>query len=407
MKRVVITGMDVITPIGSGWDEVFANLKAGQSGIRTMPEWSDIQGLGSYLAAPSDPEVGIGLPVKQARSMSRVSLIAAETAVQALKMSGLSDYPGFDPSDTGVAYGSSFGGHEKMVPFSQVLSDKRVRGISPTGYIQLMGHTAGVNLSLLLGLQGRLIPASAACASGGLAIGYGMETIRQSVHPVMVAGSAEELAPMQVAVFDSFYAASREHDNPAQSARPFAHDRGGMVVGDGGATLILESLSHACNRNAHILAEVVGFATIMDGSHVVRQDVDMMCRVMTKALESAGLAPEQIGYINAHASGAASDAGEADAIVRVFGGRVPVSSLKGHLGHLLGGCGAVEAALSISMMNKGWFAPSLNLHTPGDDCQGIAHIGPEGLTADVDYVMSNNFAFGGVNVSVIFKRWRG
>ena len=405
VQRVVITGMGAITPLGSDWSVVLAKLQSGASGVRFMDEWQGIQGLDSYLAAPSTPEVGLNFPIKIARTMSRVSLIAGETASTALSMSGLDDDPNFDRSSAGIAYGSSFGAHEQMVPFGRVLSEGVVRGISPSGYIQLMGHTTGVNLSLLLGIQGRLIPASAACASGGQALGYAWETIRHGIHPVMLAGSAEELSPMQVAVFDSFYSASREHDNPATAVRPFSADRNGMVVGEGGATFILESLDHAHQRGANVLAEMVGFATNMGGTHAVRSDLDTMCRVMEMALESAGLVPEQVGYINAHASGIAGDASEAMAIQNVFGDRVPVSSTKGYTGHLLGGCGAVESWLTVNMMREGWLAPTVNKSQASSDCDGVFHVAENGQTTDCEYVMCNNFAFGGVNVSVIFKKF--
>ena len=397
--------MSAITPIGQSWASVQQRLLSGCSGIQYMEEWSDIQGLGSLLAAPVLSEVSSFIPRKQARAMSRLSLIAAQTAREALEMSCL-ELEELDRENIGIAYGSSFGSTEQLVPFSRVLSERKVRGISPTGYIKLMGHTAAVNLSLFLGVKGRLIPTSTACASGGQAIGYAYETIQNGVHPIMIAGSADELSPMQVAVFDSFFAASREHDNPSAAARPFSKDRSGMVVGEGGASFILEDLEHAQSRNAPILAEVVGFATNLDGHHIIQQDPHMMRKVILSALKSANLKPEQIDYINAHAAGTENDAVEAGVIRDVFGDKVPVASSKGHIGHAFGGGSAMEAWLSIHMMNEGWFAPTLNLTNISDDCDGICHITGKGINKKCDYIMSNNFAFGGVNTSVIFKHWQ-
>ena len=311
-----------------------------------------------------------------------------------------------DKENMGIAYGSSFGSAQQLVPFSRVLSEGTVRGISPTGYIKLMGHTAAINLSLALSIKGRLIPTSSACTSGSQALGYAYETIKHNIHPLMLAGSAEELSPMQTAVFDAFYAASRENNRPGKCVRPFAHDRNGMVVGEGGASFILESLEHAIARKAPIQAEIVGFATNMDGGHVIQQSPEMMEKVILSALASANLQPEDIGYISAHATGTDSDATEASVIRKIFSDKVPVSSNKGHWGHSLGASSSISAWLTINMMNQGWFAPTLNLTRTATDCSGLWHITGSGLQMDCQYAMVNSFAFGGVNTSIIFRRWR-
>ena len=404
MKRVVVTGMSAATPLGDSWLEVKEKLKSGSSGIRRMNEWSDIKGLGSLLAAPARPDIGQDIPRKKSRAMSRVSKIAAETAGSALAMSQLSMEEVGD-ENIGIAYGSSFGSSEQLVPFGRVFSENTVRGISPSGYIKLMGHTTAVNLSLYLGVKGRLIPCSSACASGGQALGYAYETIKQGIHPVMIAGSSEELSPMQVAVFDSFYAASKQHLSPSTAVKPFDQNRNGTAIGEGGATFVLEDLDHALSRKAPIIAEITGFATNMDGSHIIQQDRKMMTQVIQSALKSANLKANDIGYINAHASGTESDITEAAVIRDLFGSGTPVASNKGHIGHCLGGCGSIESWLSICMMNEEWFAPSLNLETIDPGCSGIGHIKPDGLEQLCNYVMNNNFAFGGVNISIIFKRW--
>ena len=369
-----------------------------------MRQWQNIQGLSCLLAAPVTEDVGMSIPRKLSRSMSRVSLIAAQSAELAVRSSDL-NLETTDKNSIGIAYGSSFGSAEQLVPFGRVLSESKVLGISPTGYIKLMGHTAAVNLSLYLGIKGRLIPTSSACTSGSQALGYAYETIKHNIHPLMLAGSAEELSPMQTAVFDTFYAASRENDRPHRSVRPFSSDRSGMVVGEGGAAFLLESLPHALARKAPIFAEIVGFATNMDGSHVIQQSPEMMEKVILAALSSANLKPEDIGYISAHANGTSNDAVEAAVIHRIFKDKVPVSSNKGHFGHTLGASSSISAWLTINMMNQGWFAPTLNLTQPADDCAGIEHITGQGLVLDCEYTMVNSFAFGGVNASIIFRRW--
>ncbi len=404
MKRVVITGMSALTSIGDCWEVVRANLQAGHSGVVVMDEWKSIQGLNCYLAAPAIFEHG-HYPRKKVRGMSRVSLMATKVTEQSLAESGISSEHR-DYNNLGIAYGSSIGATEQFVPFGRVLSDNLARGVSPTGYIQMMSHTAAVNLSVFFGLKGRMIPTSAACASGGQALGYAYEAIKHGITPWMIAGSAEALCPTQVAVFDSFYSASLSHEAPGKAIKPFDSHRDGLVVGEGAASFILEELEHALARNAPIIAEIVGFATNMDGSHITRPDSGIMAEVMKQALSSASLMPEAIGYINAHAAGTTGDSAEALAVRDVFSDSVPISSVKGYLGHTLGACGALEAWLTINMMNEDCFAPTLNLESIGDDCEGIQHIMHCSKELRAKYVMTNNFAFGGVNTSVIFKRWR-
>ena len=398
--------MSAITPLGSSWPDVYNKLKNSHCAITTMDQWRTIQGLSCLLAAPVNERIDLPITRRLSRSMSRVSLIAAKSAEAALWNSALG-FAEIDKDNIGIAYGSSFGSAEQLVPFGRVLSESKVRGISPTGYIKLMGHTAAINLSLFLGIKGRLIPTSSACTSGSQALGYAYETIKYGIHPLMLAGSAEELSPTQTAVFDAFYAASRENDRPQQSVRPFSHDRSGMVVGEGGATFFLESLEHALARKAAIHAEIVGFATNMDGSHVMQQNPEVMEKVILSALTSAHLQPDAIGYISAHATGTDSDAIEASVIRKIFGDKVPVSSNKGHLGHSLGASSSISAWLTINMMNCGWFAPTLNLTHAADNCSGLWHITGEGLRRECEFVMVNSFAFGGVNTSIIFKRWNG
>jgi len=222
----------------------------------------------------------------------------------------------------------------------------------------------------------------------------------------MLCGGAEELSPVQTIVFETMGEASRQQTLPAQTPRPFDRDRDGLVIGEGAATLVLESLTHAQTRGARIHAELIGFGTNSDGTHVTQPNQPTMAAVMREALNDAGIAPHAVGYINAHGTATTlGDQAESHAVESVFGTRTPISSLKGHLGHTLGACGALEAWMSIEMMRERWFAPTLHLNDPDPKCAALEYIQHTARAIDTDIVMSNNFAFGGINTSLIFKRW--
>ena len=251
-----------------------------------------------------------------------------------------------------------------------------------------------------------MIPSSSACTSGSQAIGYAYEAIQQGKQTLMIAGGGEELSVGPIAMFDTMYGASTKNDTPQATPRPFDRDRDGLVIGEGAVTLILEELEHAQARSARIYAELVGFGTNSDGSHMTQPQVETMVQAMRLALEDAGLSPDAIGYVNAH--GTATDLGdvsESHATRQVFGRRVALSSLKSYFGHTLGACGALESWLPIAMMREGWFAPTINLENLDPACADLDYITGEGRAIDTEYVMNNNFAFGGINTSLIFKRW--
>jgi 3-oxoacyl-[acyl-carrier-protein] synthase II len=223
---------------------------------------------------------------------------------------------------------------------------------------------------------------------------------------VMVAGGAEELHAVNAAVFDIMFATSKRNHEPERTPRPFDRDRDGLVVGEGAGTLVLEALEHAEARGARIYAEIAGFGTNGDGTHITNPDVRGMQRVMELALGDAGLAADDIGYVNAHGTATeAGDIAESMATHRVFGDCAPISSLKSYLGHTLGAGGALEAWMTVMMLREDWFAPTVNLETPDPRCAPLDYIrgGPRSLRAV--HAMSNNFAFGGVNTSLIFRRW--
>jgi 3-oxoacyl-[acyl-carrier-protein] synthase II len=279
-------------------------------------------------------------------------------------------------------------------------------GLNANSYVRMMPHTAAANLGIFFGLKGRIIPTSSACTSGSQAIGYAYEAIKNGKQDVMIAAGAEELCPSEAIAFDLLYATSRRNDEPSMTPRSYDRDRDGLVVGEGSGVLVLEELEHARARGATIHAEVKGFATNSDGVHATRPEEDTMRVVMEQALRDAGLAPQAIGYVNGHGTATEhGDIAETRATAAVFGSRIPLSTQKSYLGHTLGACGALESWFSIEMMNGGWFAPTINLENLDSRCGEVDYIVGEGRELDVEHVVSNNFAFGGVNTSLVFSRW--
>ena len=407
MKRVVVTGMAGVTAFGNDWQSVGPRLREERNAVRAMPEWAVYEGLNTRLAAPiADFALPARYPRKKTRAMGRVSELATVATELALAQAGLLDHPVLTNGRTGIAYGSSIGSTAPISAFGAMLNDKTTASITATTYVQMMPHTAAVNTGLFFGLRGRVIPTSSACTSGSQGIGYAYEAIKHGYQDVMVAGGAEELCPSEAVVFDTLFATSQMNDTPSLSPRPFDRDRDGLVIGEGAGTLILEELEHARARGAHIIAELVGFATNCDAAHVTQPQQETMQLCMALALADAGLEPKDIGYISAHGTATErGDIAESHATAALFGDRTPISSLKSYFGHTLGACGAIEAWLALEMMREGWFAPTINLREPDPACAPLDHVMGSGRALDVEYLMSNNFAFGGINTSLIFKRW--
>jgi 3-oxoacyl-[acyl-carrier-protein] synthase II len=408
MKRVVVTGMAGLTAIGDRWEHIEARLRARKNAVRQMPEWNHFADLHTRLGAPIDDfRVPEHYPRRMARSMGRVALLSVRATELALEHAGLREDVTIRDGRMGIAYGSSFGSAEPVQAFGQMMATGKLQGVSSTTYIQMMSHTAAVNIGLYFGLRGRVIPTSSACTSGSQAIGYAYESIKYGKQAIMVAGGSEELNVASAAVFDTLFATSTRNEQPQLTPRPFDKQRDGLVVGEGAATLVLEDIDHARARGARIYAEVVGYGCNSDGTHVTQPEAETMAVAMKLALEDAGIAPAAIGYVNAH--GTATDRGdvaESQATHQVFGSRIPISSLKSYLGHTLGACGAIEAWLSIEMMRGGWYAPTINLDNPDPACGELAYIVGDGASMDNEYAMTNNFAFGGINTSLVLQRHR-
>ncbi|WP_053293788.1 beta-ketoacyl-ACP synthase, partial [Aggregatibacter actinomycetemcomitans] len=348
---------------------------------------------------------------KQLRSLGRVSQFAVEAAERALANADLLDENDdilayLKDGRMGVACGSSTGSTNDIKDAAQLLMTGKSDGFNANTYVRMMPHTTAANIGIFFGLTGRIIPTSSACSSGSQGIGYAYESIKYGLIPVMLAGGAEEFCPSEVYVFDSLYAASRNVNNPSKTPRPYDNDRDGLVIGEGAGIFVLEELEHALARGANIIAEVVGYGANSDGAHVTRPQKDTMQRCMELALKDANLSAQKIGYVNGHGTATEQgDIAETLATEAVFG-KVPLSSQKSYLGHTLGACGALESWFSIEMMRDGWFAPTINLDNIDERCGKLDYIQGDGRHIETDYVMNNNFAFGGVNTSLIFKRWQ-
>lgn len=404
MKRVVITGIGGVTPLGHDWAAIAARLRTYRNAVRYMPEWDYFDALNGRLGCPVDDFELPGWPRKQVRSMGRVAQLAVAASERALRDAGLEGEASIRDGRMGVAYGSSGGSVEPIGAMGHMLTTGSMQGVTATSYIQMMAHTTAVNIGVFFGLKGRIIPTSSACTSGSQAIGYGYEAIQQGKQTLMLCGGAEELSGPGAAVFDTLFATSTRNDAAQLTPRPFDRKRDGLVVGEGAVTLVLEEYEHARARGARIYAEIVGFGCNSDGAHITQPTRETMAVAMRMALDDAGLAPDAIGYVSAH--GTATDRGdvaESHATAAVLGERVPVSSMKSYVGHTLGACGALESWWAIEMMREGWFAPTINLDEIDPECAALDYIVGEGRAIDTPYVMNNNFAFGGINTSLIFK----
>ena len=353
-RRVVVTGRGVLGPLGHDWPSVQAWLKTGRNAVRHFPEWGEYKGLNSRLGVPAQP---FDLPDhynrKATRSMGRVALLATRASELALVDAGLLGDPLLKSGKVGISYGSSAGTPSSMSDFGRMLAEFNTQYINATTYIRMMAHTAPVNMGVFFGITGRIITTSSACTSGSQGIGYAYEAIKAGKQVAMLAGGSEELDVTATTVFDTLFATSSDNDAPDTTPRPFDASRNGLVIGEGGCTLVLEDLDHALARGATIHAEIVGYGTNSDGQHVTQPNAATMAQAMRLALEDAGLPPDAIAYVNAHGTATEhGDIAETTATHAVFGERMPISSLKSYTGHTLGACGALEAWVTLEMLRE-------------------------------------------------------
>jgi 3-oxoacyl-[acyl-carrier-protein] synthase II len=408
LKRVAVTGVGALSPLGHDWPSARERLKTLRNVTQRIGEWDAYEGLNTRVGVRVQPfELPEHYNRKTTRSMGRVATMATRASELALLDAGLLGDPLVGSGRMGISYGSSAGTPAAIGDFGRMIMHKNTEGINANTYIKMMSHTAAVNIGVFFGITGRVVPTSSACTAGSQGIGYAYEAIRSGKQIAMLAGGAEELDATHAAVFDTLFATSCRNDEPHLTPRPFDAARDGLVLGEGACTLVLEELEHARARGARIHAEMIGFGTNSDGRHVTHPQAATMAQAMRLALADAGLETPAVGYVNAH--GTATDQGdvaESTATHAVFGKRMPISSLKSYMGHTLGACGALEAWLSIEMMREGWFAPTLNLDNIDPRCGALDYVTGDGRELSTDIVMSNNFAFGGINTSLIFRRWK-
>ena len=406
MKRVVITGVGAITPLGGSVNSLADGMEAQESAVCFMEEWSRYCGMNSHVAAPAELRDEKKIPRQKRRSMGRMSIFAVQAAEQALADSNmdLSDIPS---NRVGCIVGSTTGSAISISKaFETMLFEKDLSLLPSSMFFQCMSHTASINVAQYLGLTGCVMSTSAACASSLQAIGTGYEFIRSGRQDILLCGGADELHPSVTGSFDVVFATSSKYnDTPRKTPRPFDKDRDGLVCGEGSGILVLEEYEHAVRRNAKIYAEIIGYSTCGSGSNISRSDEKSIIQCISETLQNAKISPAEIDYINAHATGTLQgDKEEAAAIRDIFGDSVPVSSLKGYIGHTLGASGAIEMIASLKMMEKGIIYPTLNLNEAGPDCMGIEHV-MEPLKKEINTVLKNAFAFGGVNAALVFRKY--
>lgn len=409
-RRVVITGMGLVTPVGNDVETFWNNLTNGISGIRTIDRF-DTTGFATTIAGQVDFNPEDFIDKKEARKMDRFVQYAVGASINAVKQSGL-QISEENAERVGVYIGSGIGGIETLCDQHSALLEKGPRRVSPFFVPMMIVDMASGQVSILLGAKGPNSSPISACATGTNAIGDAFKIIERDAADVMICGGAEAaVVPMSIAGFNSAKAlATKFNDAPEKASRPFDKDRDGFVMSEGAGILVLEELEHAKKRGATILAEVIGYGMSGDAYHITAPvpEGEGAARAMRHALNDAGLAPEAIQYINAHGTSTdANDLNETHAIKKVFGEhayKLAVSSTKSMTGHLLGAAGAIEAIACVEAMRHGVLPPTINLDEPdeGLDLDFIPHVARK---ADVDHVMSNSFGFGGHNASIILKKF--
>jgi 3-oxoacyl-[acyl-carrier-protein] synthase II len=407
MRRVVITGVGLNSPLGNSYEELYESLKNSECGIEYIKEWDDIANLNTKVAGIVKDVDLKSIPRKFRRSMGRVAQLSAISTSQAIEDAGLTQEQ-LSSKKCGLAFGSTMGGNETMFEYvPEVKENMSFRGQNSMAFLKMMSHTVAANLAQMFSIKGRNIPTCSACTSSSQAVGAGYESIKYGMSDMMICGGSEEHHYLSAGVFDVMAAAtSKYNDTPKEASRPFDESRDGLVVSEGSGALVLEELEHALARGAKIYGEIIGYATSCDGSHITTPSKEGMEHVMRSSLEDANIEPEVVEYVNAHATATArGDIAESHATHAVFGSQTPVSSTKGHMGHLLGGCGAVESIICLIALNKSFLPRTLNFKKLDPECAEI-NVLDQNVEKESDIVMSNNFAFGGINTSLIFKKYK-
>ena len=405
LHRVVITGVGLASPIGNSMEAAAASLREGRHGISVQEQWNKYGNLATRLAAPAAPIDFSGYPRKKTRTMGRVALLSAFASDAAVADAGLTPDE-LGSGTVGLAYGSTHGSSSELEEFTRSLfRENSLKGLPSTSYLKFMSHTCAANLAMYYGITGRIITTCAACVSSSQAIGYGYETIKFGLQEAMICGGAEELHFTHAGVFDIMYATSSKYnDRPDLSPRPFDARRDGLVIGEGAGTVILESYERARARGARIYAEVLGYGTNCDGRHMTNPSAEGMAGAMRACLKDAATAVDSIDYVNAHGTATElGDIAESTATHQIVGPKIPFSSTKSFTGHTLGACGSIEVALCLAMMREGFLPPTRNLDEVDPRCAPLDYIRGGCRDARPKTIMTNNFAFGGINTSLLLR----
>lgn len=411
LKRVVVTGMGIISPVGNSLDEAWQNAANGVSGAQRIPEFEEA-GLKVQIGAPVknfDAEEFMGR--REIRRTDRVTHFGLYACQQAMDDSGI-EVSQEDPYEFGVLMGTGIGGIQSLIDGIVGVLDKGPNSVSPLLLPMMLPDSPAGKIAIELGLRGPNMSISTACATGNNCIGEAYEIVRRGSATMMMAGSSEAgMVQLAVASLANMQALSRRNDDPEGASRPFSGDRDGFLIAEGAAALVLEELEHAKARGARIYAEITGYGSTCDAFHVTApmENGEGAQGAMRRALDSAGLEPEDISYINAHGTSTPlNDVSETRAIKGVFGEqayRVPISSTKSVTGHLMGSAGSVEAVFSVAAICNQFIPPTINLNTPDPECD-LNYVPNVGVQADLKHVMSNSFGFGGHNAVLIFSQYQ-
>ena len=411
-RRVVISGIGAVTPIGTGRDGLWTGLRGERSAVRTLTRFDPSMWRSHNAAEVNDFDPKDFLEAKKAKRLDRFGAFSVASAKMAIEDAGL-DLTKENRERVGAMMGSALGGirfaEEQLVVF---LRDGN-KAVDPSLALNVFGGAASCNIAIELGAMGPNSTNGMSCASGTIAVGDAFRCIRDDYADVMFAGAAEApLAQLCYGAFSIIRAMSTRNDDPGSASRPFDKDRDGFVMGEGAAVLVLEEFDRAVARGAHIYAEVIGFGSSNDAHHMTapRPDGTQAARSMRIALMDAHVTPSDIAYVNAHGSSTPlNDPTETMAINQVFTDHAPklqVSGTKGYYGHALGASGAIELAITALALDRKWLPPTLNHHAPAEGCN-LDYIPNVGRDADVEFALSNSFGFGGINAAVVLKRHDG
>ncbi len=406
--KVVITGVGAMSSIGNDGNEIFENLSENRSNVQFYPAWTDANGLKSHLGAPVKDYDNKVIPRNVRRSMSRMSEMAFLATVDALKMANIEIEKDHSYDRTLICMGSTTGSPETLMKYyRKYIENNGPQGQLSTSFFKVMNHSVPANVALGLGFSGPMISPSSACSTSSQTIALAYELIRAGVYDVAITGGADELDVTSAAIFDVALAASTSFNNsPEKAPRPFDKDRDGLVVSEGAGIVVLESEEHAKKRGVGILGEICGAAYHCDGTHMSQPKVSSMAHTMKRALFIGDVSPEEINYVNAHATATTfGDIEESLAIESVFGSKTPTSSLKGHFGHSLAACGALEIISGLEMMSHETLIPTRNLDQPDPKC-GSTNLIQKPIGSPLNFMISNNFAFGGMNTSIVLGKYK-